>query len=355
MNINKKIDTIKEIYNRLLDAESKMIFEKRFEYVFDRNYDKLVNELWNIIKDKQQRSPQLEKFFEDKSRTNVILMGAGMYGRRAKEVLEKLGIKPQFYCDNDTQKVGTYIDGIEVISVDEVCQNYREYVVIPVSMVYRKDLYDQLINSFFPQENIFYPRGGVITTNCGLQYFDFEKFVPTEKDVFIDAGAYDGNTVMDFLGWCNNKYSKIYCFEPNVHNYKNVVKKIENLKNVVIVNQGTWNEEGVLSFHNDGAASKITEENAGCTIQVTTIDNTLKDEDVTFIKMDVEGAERESIEGARNIIIKNKPNLAICIYHKWLDFIEIPEAILKLVPEYKFAIRHYTNNTNETILYAWVE
>lgn len=44
-----------------------------------------------------------------------------------------------------------YINGVKVISVDEVCQNYKEYVVISVSVVYRKDLYDQLINSFFPQ------------------------------------------------------------------------------------------------------------------------------------------------------------------------------------------------------------
>lgn len=74
MNINKKMDTIKEIYNRLLGADSKMIFEKRSEYVFDRNYKKLVNKLWNIIKDKSQRSPQLEKSFEGKSRINAILM-----------------------------------------------------------------------------------------------------------------------------------------------------------------------------------------------------------------------------------------------------------------------------------------
>ncbi len=68
--------------------------------------------------------------------------------------------------------------------------------------------------------------------------------------------------------------------------------------------------------------------------------------------MDVEGAELKSLIGAKNTIIKNKPRLAICVYHKPEDICEIPEYILSLVPEYKFYLRHYSSINWETVLYA---
>lgn len=68
--------------------------------------------------------------------------------------------------------------------------------------------------------------------------------------------------------------------------------------------------------------------------------------------MDIEGSELKALEGAKATIMKNHPRLAICIYHKPMDVIEIPFYIQKLVPEYKFYIRHYASNMWETVLYA---
>lgn len=68
--------------------------------------------------------------------------------------------------------------------------------------------------------------------------------------------------------------------------------------------------------------------------------------------MDVEGSELKALQGAKNTIINNRPRLAICIYHKPIDVIEIASYILELVPEYKFYIRHYTSHMWETVLYA---
>ena len=68
--------------------------------------------------------------------------------------------------------------------------------------------------------------------------------------------------------------------------------------------------------------------------------------------MDVEGAELESLKGAQKVIQRDKPKLAICIYHKPEDMVEIPLYIKELIPEYKLYIRHHSNYIFETVLYA---
>ena len=80
---------------------------------------------------------------------------------------------------------------------------------------------------------------------------------------------------------------------------------------------------------------------------------TWSEERVTFIKMDIEGAELESLKGAGRIIIREqKPKLAICVYHKKEDIFDIPEYILSLNPKYKLYLRHYTLGEWDTVLYA---
>ena len=77
-----------------------------------------------------------------------------------------------------------------------------------------------------------------------------------------------------------------------------------------------------------------------------------KNERVTFIKFDIEGAELEALKGAKGIISSYRPKLAICLYHKKEDYWQIPYYVKELVPEYKLYIRHYSNYSSETVLYA---
>ena len=103
----------------------------------------------------------------------------------------------------------------------------------------------------------------------------------------------------------------------------------------------------------DGVGSRITETTTGTvTIETAAIDEIVKDDKVTFLKLDVEGAEMKALQGAKNTIMKNKPRLAVCIYHKPEDIIEIPAHLLSLNPDYYFYIRYYNFSYNETVLYA---
>ena len=71
-----------------------------------------------------------------------------------------------------------------------------------------------------------------------------------------------------------------------------------------------------------------------------------------MIKLDVEGAELKALQGAEKTILQCRPKLAVCIYHKPEDIVEIPAYLLSLHSDYKFYIRHYQMSANETVLYA---
>ena len=88
-------------------------------------------------------------------------------------------------------------------------------------------------------------------------------------------------------------------------------------------------------------------------INANSLDNVLFDAvPATFIKIDIEGAELKTIEGAENIIKKYRPKLAICAYHKGDDIFEIPLAIKKLVLEYILYLRQHSDSLLDTVLYA---
>ena len=187
-----------------------------------------------------------------------------------------------------------------------------------------------------------------------LQYFDM--FSPVDEEVVIDAGCYNGATAINFLNWGKGKVKHVYSFEFDPIN---AAKCEENLKSyadkVTLVKKGTWDKDEVMHVSASGSSGSSVNHKGSTEVYLTSIDSVVQDERVTFIKMDVEGAELKSLMGARNTIIKNHPRLAICVYHKESDLYEIPGYILSLVPEYKFYLRHYCTCQWETILYAYCE
>ena len=150
-------------------------------------------------------------------------------------------------------------------------------------------------------------------------------------------------------------YKRIYAWEPDEDNLSALKANTENLDNVKIVPCGLWHEKTELCFMADGSTgSKIvdrTESGVG-RILVDSIDNVCAGDKVTFIKMDIEGSELAALKGAENVIKRDKPRLAICIYHKPEDLYEIPVWIKETVPEYKLYIRHHSETMAETVLYA---
>lgn len=82
------------------------------------------------------------------------------------------------------------------------------------------------------------------------------------------------------------------------------------------------------------------------------LDDYLAGRQVTFLKMDVEGAEEEVLKGARNTIMQQHPRLAVSVYHKLSDIQTLPELILSYYPGYRLYLRHYSFSDYDTVLYA---
>lgn len=183
-----------------------------------------------------------------------------------------------------------------------------------------------------------------------VQYFmDEMKF--SKDEVFVDCGAYNGDTIEKFFKYCP-EYKQIIAFEPEPGNIRKLQTKYQANPKIMLIEAGAWDKAGTVSFVSDGVFGTIVDDGA-LSIPVNSIDN-LGLNDVTFIKMDIEGAEMKALIGAKNTILKYKPNLAICLYHSNEDMVDIPEYIHKLVPEYKLYVRHYDQYSYwvETILYA---
>lgn len=200
-----------------------------------------------------------------------------------------------------------------------------------------------------------------------VSYFSEEYLNINHNEVYVDCGAFNGDSILEFSNYVGAKYNKIIAFEPS----KDIYLKLEDtviknsLRNVITVNAGNGLQDQVLNFLNmknegslvidEDSISKLTEDDKSKIekIRIKKLDNYIE-EQPTFIKMDIEGYELEALKGAEKILKTLKPKLAICIYHKEMDFYEIPLYLKSIVPEYKFKIRQHYDALYDTVLYAQV-
>lgn len=176
----------------------------------------------------------------------------------------------------------------------------------------------------------------------------------TKNEIFLDCGAYTGDTILQYNKFTAGKYKKIYAFEPNKEFIEDLRNNLKILDGVEIIEKGTWNRETVLKLKSDKEISHITDSDDGNCIKVTTIDKAVKEEDkITFIKMDIEGSELRSLQGAIKTIKRDMPKMAICCYHKKDDIIELFRFMKENCNiQYKIYLRHHSNSSCETILYG---
>ncbi|MDO8805102.1 MAG: FkbM family methyltransferase [Elusimicrobiota bacterium] len=185
------------------------------------------------------------------------------------------------------------------------------------------------------------------------QYFPEGIISLSDREVFVDGGAYSGDTMLAFMRKTKNKYSRCYAFEPDAANAAKLrgLAGRQRWRDVRLITKGLWRKTDTLRFYaSEGPSISAISETGNTAVEVDAIDNAAPE--ATFIKLDVEGAELEALTGAAGTIKRNRPKLAVCLYHKPGDLFEIPLFIRSLVPEYRFYLRQHQPVSCELVLYA---
>jgi FkbM family methyltransferase len=169
----------------------------------------------------------------------------------------------------------------------------------------------------------------------------------------VDGGAYNGDTVQT-LSEHGCKFAAIYAFEPDSENFNSLKANAASMRETQISLWpcGVGASTCKLRFSEGESTSSKLSESGSSIIPVVALDDVLHGQPVNLIKLDIEGAELDALQGAHGLIEKYRPGLAVCLYHYPDHLWTIPSWVADLKLDYRLYCRTYAHNTFETVLYA---
>lgn len=359
-------------------------------------------------------------FFDSKTapfQNQIVLFGAGQLGRKALAGLRGLNIEPVAFTDNNPALWNSSIEGVPVYSPADAAARFKDnssFVVTMWSPGIRRqycEARDQLaghgcerivpfVALFWKYPDVFLPHitwglpqewlawkkeiaevhslwsdqesrdiytshwqwrmlldfDALPPVSADPQYFPSDVITPRPGEVFVDCGAYDGDTVRDFLHWCQGDFERVYALEPDPLNVKNLQVSVSGLPEssagkIKVLPFAVGSKREVVSFQTTGTASARIGE-GDIQVQVVSLDEILAGEKPTYIKMDIEGFEPDALLGAKNAIERHRPRLAVCIYHELNHFWRLPLMMKQLCPEYSFFLRVHGEQGWDWVCYA---
>ena len=315
----------------------------------------------------------------------VVLYGMGLGAEKIMASLDDYSIEVADIFASDEFVRGHSFKGYKVLKYSEVCEKYDDFNVVlcfashldsvidnirkidsehtvfapdvPVAgsglfsrefIKENEDKFDLVYNSLADDESrrvyadiLNYKVSGKISyllrsfCNKSAVYRDILKLNTSEN--IIDLGAYDGDTIAEFLEATGGEYDYITALEPDEKNFKKLLKNTEDLFDITCLNMGAWDKKDTLIFAKKaGRNSKLAAD--GVSVDVIDVDSL--ELSPTFIKMDIEGAEMKALCGLENTIRNYRPKLYICAYHRNEDLFALPLKVLDICPDYKIYFRH---------------
>jgi FkbM family methyltransferase len=190
----------------------------------------------------------------------------------------------------------------------------------------------------------------------GPMYFRSELFQLGRRETLVDCGAFDGDTIELFLQATGGSFHRIVAFEPDPENFAKLSHRVNCLpvelrERIELHSCATGAvPERVRMQMGSGPASHVG--SGEQEVECTTLDSALGNLPVTFIKMDIEGSEIDTLAGARKSIRENGPVLAISAYHRQADLWNIPLSIHQIRPDYAFHLRPHMVEAWDLVCYA---
>jgi FkbM family methyltransferase len=332
--------------------------------------------------------------------TPAALYGMGFLGRWVLTDLVRSGIRIDACFDGNSALAGKTVDGAVIHSVDALETMRPDFIfisarhaVLPISArlsglgiphvscdafyVARdfsafRDIHDRLGD----ERSRAVLRSVVLTMLTGDrahlidiyekdQYFCLPHFSGIEKETYVDAGAYVGDSLERFIWTHYGVFRKAIAFEPGPRQFGALQARVARLETewaldpgqIALVPAALGEASGsAMAESQSGLMTSLAVEKSGDQeIRVESLDDYLAGEPITFLKADVEGMEMPLLRGASETIRKHRPKLAICVYHYPSDIPVISQYLESLVPDYRFALRHHSPQFMETVLYAWVD
>ena len=281
----------------------------------------------------------------------LVIIGTGAYSRAVAEHLSAMGVRR--VLDISDFRLNELFDSIRDAAPDDVAAQVGACFDILADDASRAVLLAKL-RGFFDFEAGFGRQRYYEDVCRGDQYFQDDLIHFTEDSVLVDCGAYTGDTMQDFLrrGYPFRKY---IAYELSRRSYDMLQENMRNVRGggtgeLIAYNCGVGEREEIV--HYDDAIRGNTISASGVVGKTVRLSEHLRDEPVSFIKMDIEGAEIAALKGAAELIRSRRPDLAICTYHSISDLYEVPLYIHSLVPEYRLYLRHHTPVHYETVCYA---
>lgn len=346
--------------------------------------------------------------------TEVVLFGAGPLGRGILEGLRKAGVNPLAFADNNCSLWGSEVDGVAILPPQEAVARYGQQAGFVVTIYNGSSARAQLqklgcrkVLPFVPllwkYSDVFIPHCGVDLPHripeqrdqieqcysmladdlsrqelCGQLewrysldyaalasalnpkdiYFPSDIVAPSSQEVFVDCGAFDGDSIQSFLAHRNHTFSHIVGLEPDPENRRRLCDFISHLpkdtgKRVSVLPHAAGNESKKVTFRaTKTAGSKVAAEGWTTEVECQRLDDIPWRHTPTFIKMDIEGAEPEALAGAAGLLQHYHPFLAICVYHRSEHLWRIPNLIHSISSDYKIFLRRYAEECWEMVCYA---
>lgn len=338
-----------------------------------------------------------------KTEKPIVMYGMGNGAEKILAVMEKKGIRPAEFMASDEFVRGHSFHGYRVKKLSEIEEQYGDFLlvicfgsavpevmervtalseryqtVIPDVPVAGEGLFDgaflaaheselREVRSLFADERSLEVFGALLRYRYTgdlsiLRSAESEKSEALSllhigtNEIYMDLGAYDGDTVEEFLKLTGRRFEKIYAVEPNRRNYAKMRRRLYALGSGVFthLNAAVAAEDGSVTFiRRSGRGAAVAVENAADgktelpknirteTVDGRSVDSILKGNRATLIKYDVEGSEEAALRGSAETIRRYKPRLIVSLYHRTEDYITLPLLIHELNPAYKLYLRHH--------------
>jgi FkbM family methyltransferase len=191
----------------------------------------------------------------------------------------------------------------------------------------------------------------------GKHYFPPNLYSLAEDEVFVDCGAYDGDTILDFVDETRGRFHSIFPFEPDGVTYPRLLQRISQLEDGVRervhpLQAAVGRKPGTISFEATGSMLSVAGSGTSV-VPVADLDSALGSLDPTFIKFDVEGFEPEALMGASQLLSRTRPILAVSAYHEQSHLWRIPLLLSSILPDrYEFFLRPHGAESWDLVCYA---